>query len=74
METTLSYVTVPDPHPGRCLNFRSGGQPYFESRRCLELEGDVGHVCRFEAPRPPINYLTAQSFTYPKPIPWVVSR
>lgn len=41
------YHILPDPHPGRCLNFRHDTGPEGKARRCLEREG-TRHECRFE--------------------------
>lgn len=68
----MSYVTSPDPHPGRCPNFRSDGPPTFTSRRCLEREDDFGHVCRFDPPRPAVSQSSVGWSTgSAKPKPWV---
>lgn len=39
---------MPDPHPGRCLNYRTKthSDGYIESLRCLDYEG-TEHVCSF---------------------------
>jgi hypothetical protein len=62
----VSYITLPDQHPGRCLNHRG-------ILRCLEAEG-TEHVCRFPAPRRLVkNPMHAGSFIYAsEPKPWVV--
>lgn len=38
------YSYAPDPHPGRCLNYRV--QPCGQTVRCLDYEG-TEHACRF---------------------------
>ncbi len=60
-------ITLPDPHPGRCLNHRVvRGQ----SLRCLNYE-IVPHVCEFPEPVPP-PARRAQSYTQTisEPAPW----
>lgn len=66
----MSYITAPDPFPGRCRNHRA--VPFtLESLRCLDYEG-TEHVCRFPEPPPntPQVGRWAQSNTV-TPKPWV---
>ena len=73
----MSYVTQPDPHPGRCKNFRHDTGPYGRARRCLEAEG-TQHECRFE----PVSQeeldrswgraSSGASYQKVEPTPWVV--
>jgi hypothetical protein len=45
------FIELPDPHPGRCQNYRMmrDANGYPASVRCLEYEG-FPHVCRFPQP------------------------
>jgi hypothetical protein len=48
----VTWISVPDMHPGRCLNHRTewrNGEPV--SMRCIEYEA-VEHVCTFVPPEP----------------------
>ena len=47
----MSFVQVPDPFPGRCLNLRPrfDAHGYTQTVRCLEYEAEE-HVCRFQSP------------------------
>jgi len=63
------YIQMPDPNPGRCLNFRHDTGPYGKARRCLEAEG-TKHVCRFDPPeRRPASERIYQASA---PEPWIV--
>jgi hypothetical protein len=68
----MSHITMPDPHPGRCKNFRSitHSDTYIETLRCLEYENEP-HRCRF----PKITHVVAsnifQTSDTPQPKPWV---
>lgn len=70
-------IHMPDPDPGRCLNYRNGtmGQGGLgNARRCLDYEGHSG-ACRF-APEVPATVFaqSQQTSSYqgtPKPEPWV---
>lgn len=65
-------VNVPDPNPGRCLNFRRS--KYHPGMiRCLDYE-NVPHICSFEVEKPPlITHDHSAAFAYMKdePKPWV---
>lgn len=72
----LMILNLPDPHPGRCKNYRAGSDCYGmpNSKRCLGYEMK-SHVCEFE-PDPertsvPMGWGQASSFTPPEPVPWV---
>ena len=66
----MSYVILPDPHPGRCKCHRGGGAPNFEMLRCLGDENHEG-TCWFPEPRPAQNLASASiSSTQPEPKPW----
>ena len=61
---------VPDPHPGRCQNYRTvnHGNGQAEHLRCLDYE-NVEHVCSFPSPMStPTQSLGV--YTAPKPEPW----
>lgn len=66
------YIEMPDPHPGRCRNYRYVGN---ESYRCLDYDNRP-HVCRF--PEYTISTTSGTgsasiTYTIPKvePKPWV---
>lgn len=65
----MSYITLPDPFLGRCMNYRPSGH-LGEARRCLEYESER-HVCTFA----PIEHKAlglSQSFGIErKPDQWV---
>lgn len=69
------HVTLPDPHPGRCPNFRTYG-PDMGSRivhlRCLEREFPA-HICRFPEPPRERNDWASGSYVWQRPEPkeWV---
>lgn len=70
-------IHLPDPYPGRCLNFRSRAAPggRIETVRCLDYEG-TEHVCTFPpfTYHPPIATAYASSvstYTQEQPQPWV---
>jgi hypothetical protein len=44
----VSFIVVPDPHPGRCKNYRSvtHNDGHVEPLRCLDYEA-VPHQCTF---------------------------
>lgn len=70
------HYTLPDPHPGRCKNYRDGKDCYGNpaSKRCLGYEM-VSHVCEFE-PEPEriesvAGWCQSSSFTPAEPKPWV---
>jgi hypothetical protein len=69
------YHHLPDPHPGRCLNYRiDPNDPYrVKTLRCLEREGHDSK-CRFPEPTPKFDQAISHvhSFDLPKPEPWVV--
>lgn len=71
----MSYLRLPDPHPGRCRNTRQHdmGNGQFKALRCLDYEG-TKHVCSF----PPQIVVEARDWvgnTYShkaeEPNPWV---
>lgn len=73
----MSYIVLPDEHPGRCKNVRSHTHPngHAETLRCLDYEGKP-HVCSF--PEPQYVYIDTTSWggqlsssTPAKPKPWV---
>lgn len=69
----MSFMTTPDPHPGRCPNYRSKVHPdgYLEAARCLEYDA-TEHVCRFPAfvhQASPGGIAYSQQTVAPKP--WV---
>lgn len=49
-------IHVPDPHPGRCLNYRRDPSDSYGLRnlRCLKREGHT-EACRFPSPPPQIS-------------------
>lgn len=58
----MSWIRLPDLHPGRCKNTRTewvNGNP--ETLRCLDYE-DTEHVCSF--PEPPRPLEVGDSFSY----------
>jgi hypothetical protein len=64
------YIVQPDPHPGRCPNYRPGNYSQ-ESVRCLEYAA-TEHVCRFPEPRTLVTETgSCHSYTKPQPAPWV---
>ena len=65
-------ILIPDPHPGRCQNFRYDGR-IKTTKRCLDYDGHDG-ACLFPEPGlPPMTVQTSQVATYqPRPPePWV---
>lgn len=71
----MSYVTLPDPDPGRCKNHRPSTDAWSNptSVRCLGYESDM-HVCVFPDPpqRLPPNWgANATLYTAREPKPWV---
>ena len=58
-------INMPDPHPGRCRNWRDG-------ERCLDHDG-TEHVCSFRKPMPtpPEFWNQSSSQTTAKPKPWI---
>ena len=71
----MSYHILPDPHPGRCKNYR---QDQFDpvtgiplTRRCLKLDLHEGS-CRFE-PKKEFNLAQTHSWhsRIEEPKPWV---
>ena len=65
------YVTIPDPHPGRCLNFRA--KLYGAGmKRCLDYENSR-HVCSFEVEKQPriTHDHSSLIYTQEPPKPWV---
>lgn len=70
------HTEMPDPHPGRCKNFRTvwvSGYP--ETIRCLDYEG-TAHVCHFP---PPADRSLSNSHNVwvggqPLPQPWIKPR
>lgn len=65
----MSTITLPDPHPGRCLNIRFHWQT--GTVRCLDYEGHDS-ACMFPQP-PPHRESTdgTQGYTIKPPVPWV---
>jgi hypothetical protein len=70
----MSWVRIPDPYPGRCLNYRASvsaiGEP--TNKRCLDYEDHDGK-CRFEPDPPPTPTDWGSSGIYQSttPKPWV---
>jgi hypothetical protein len=64
-------IHLPDPHPGRCLNFRHDTGRAGRLRRCLEMEG-TKHVCRFDPPAPSQQATHSYTLTEPRQRPWKV--
>lgn len=67
----MSYIHLPDPHPGRCQNFRRDpGDDYgVKTLRCLQREGHDSK-CRFP---PASKRLPSSGISHPsavKPEPW----
>lgn len=68
-------LNLPDPHPGRCTNYRTGKDAfgYPRSKRCLDYEGHDSR-CKFpDDPKPvSIDMQTVWGGTQQaKPEPWV---
>lgn len=58
-------ITMPDPNPGRCLNYRKG-------LRCLDADGHES-ACWFPKPPPePAGQTQGGGWGYTNPRPWVV--
>lgn len=55
-------IYEPDPHPGRCLNYRHG-------KRCLDYDSKP-HICTFPPPDHPAVTITWSSSTT-VPLPWI---
>ena len=60
-------ITVPDPHPGRCLNYRMG-------RRCIDYDKHDS-PCTFEKRKGPAfgeaSEYAGWSLVPKEPVPWV---
>lgn len=65
----MSYITAPDPFPGRCKNYRSPGFG-METLRCLDYEGHDSR-CQFGEPKPVMNPAYSQTYPQQGPEPWV---
>lgn len=66
-------LNLPDPHPGRCLNYREGRDymGYPVPKRCLDYEGHDGR-CRFqEDPAPGPRLGEGGIYVAPEPKAWV---
>ena len=64
-------ITLPDPNPGRCGNFRASRFSPGKWLRCLDYEA-IPHFCSFEAesrPSPIVN--TTATYQSVPPKPWV---
>lgn len=72
----MSWVRVPDRHPGRCMNYRGGvgpeGQP--TTKRCLGYDNHEGK-CVFPTDAPPVSAEWGQAgkgfYQSQAPEPWV---
>jgi hypothetical protein len=66
------HIIEPDPHPGRCENYRSvvHSDGYVETLRCLDYEG-TEHICSF--PEPEHRVITVGGYTYTPQAPqrWI---
>lgn len=65
-------ILMPDPHPGRCLNFRYDTTAH-TTKRCLDYEGHDGR-CRFPDPYVPparTRDTSGAAWQVKQPEPWV---
>jgi hypothetical protein len=66
------YIEVPDPHPGRCRNYRYS-HPGWE--RCLDYDNRP-HTCRFPEPTSATTGTSSYTLTWSTstspPKPWVM--
>lgn len=65
-------LTVHDPFPGRCRNYRTTthGNGEIETLRCLDYENRP-HVCEFPPGKPIMATTTSLHYTHREPEPWV---
>jgi hypothetical protein len=62
------HIDAPDPHPGRCRNYRTVGGT---TLRCLDYE-NVPHRCSFpELPKPVHSDLASSMYRQSEPKPWI---
>lgn len=68
----MMYNTLPDPNPGRCLNFRTitHGDGHIEHLRCLDYE-NTPHECSFPEPTHFVALVHNIFKSSDPPEPWV---